>query len=170
MKLNRFGMWVFVLCLFLGLAQQASAQQWELYGYGGGIFPGDYRDQFDLKKQTTWGAKFLGYASDRFGIEGNLGYMSHFEFEDTDPKVRGLIWEVNTNLNFFGARGSIAEFAPYVTVGVGGITTLVPDERSSFRRTIRRVSPSRPPRYFRVPRPWSSTTAIRFLPSTTAAV
>jgi hypothetical protein len=58
--------------------------------------------------------------------------MNHLKFKDQDfppgqdVKSRGLIWDINGSWNFFGS--AVAKFAPYVTLGVGGITALIPDE------------------------------------------
>jgi hypothetical protein len=127
-----------LFCLVAGFAGDAFAQKYEVYGYGGGIFPGSFRDQFDLQKQAIWGGRFGVFATDRLQFEGNLGYMNHFKFKDQDfplgqdVKSRGLIWDINGTMNFFGSAGSIAKFAPYVTLGVGGITAIIPDENPLF--------------------------------------
>src|SRR5262245_13805676 len=82
------------LLLTLGLAAQpVLAQKAEIHPYGGGIFPGSYRDNFDLKRQGVYGVKGGVFFADRFQLEGNLGYLNHFEFKNTDPRSRAFIWE-----------------------------------------------------------------------------
>ena len=123
-----------LFCLVSVFSTETFAQKYEFYGYGGGIFPGSFRDQFDLQRQAIWGGRFGVFATDRFEVEGNVGYMNHFKFKNQDlppgqdVKSRGLIWDINGSMNFFGSAGSIAKFAPYVTLGVGGITAIIPDE------------------------------------------
>jgi hypothetical protein len=124
MKFNRVVNSLFLFLLIAGLSQTGFAQQYETYFYGGEAWPREWRDQFDMEDNPIWGARFGGYFSDRWQLEGNLGYMNHFTFEGTNVKSRGFVWEANTSLNFFG---TVNKFVPYVTAGIGGITASIDD-------------------------------------------
>lgn len=114
------------LLLLIGFAvQPALAQKAEIHPYGGGIFPGEFRDTFDLKKQGVYGVKGGVFFADRFQLEGNFGYLNHFEFKNTDPRSRAFIWEAGPSINFFSGRFSKA--VPFLSVGVGGVTGFVGD-------------------------------------------
>jgi|GEM_PF-1558462 len=138
MKFNRMVLVLLTVCFVIGFSQQAFAQKYEFYAYGGGIFPGKYRDQFHFNRQAIWGGRFGVFTSDRFQIEGNVGCLNHFKFKDQDfppgqdRKTRGILWDVNGSMNFFGSRGSVARFAPYLTLGVGGVTAIVRDENPAL--------------------------------------
>ena len=60
-------------------------------------------------------------------IEGNFGYLNHFELSDTDPESRGLIWEGMASYHLpMGTR-----VRPYISGGIGGITAVVDSENSA---------------------------------------
>jgi len=112
--------------LILGAGtQSAFAQRFEVHPYAGGFFPGDWRDDFEMKEEGIYGLKGGMFISDRLELEGNFGYINHFEFEDTDTRSRGLVWEFSPSINFFSARFS--RFVPYASVGVGGVTGWIGD-------------------------------------------
>jgi hypothetical protein len=113
-----------LVLIFLVLSSVSGlAQSVEVHPYAGGFFAGQWKDQFKLRNQGVYGAKFGKFVSDRVQVEGNLGYMNHFEFQDTSTRSRALIWEVSPSFNFFNNR--FAKFAPYATVGLGGVTAKV---------------------------------------------
>jgi hypothetical protein len=112
--------------LILGAGtQSAFAQRFEVHPYAGGFFPGDWREDFEMKEDGIYGLKGGMFISDRLELEGNFGYINHFEFEDTDVRSRGLVWEFSPSINFFSSRFS--RFVPYASVGVGGLTGWIGD-------------------------------------------
>ncbi len=83
-----------------------------------------------------YGLKASSALTDNFDIEGNFAYVNHFEgrfsptvldqsFGILPHTVHGLIYDVNGLYNF--GRGPLfgSSFFPYVTAGVGGLSTLV---------------------------------------------
>ena len=79
--------------LIFGLGVQPGlAQKFEIHPYAGGIFPVDWRDTAEIKQQGIYGVKGGVFFADRFQLEGNFGYLNHFEFEGTDPKARAFSW------------------------------------------------------------------------------
>src|SRR5690606_33033786 len=78
-----------------------------------------------LKDEGLYGVRFGGFMTETVSVEGNVGYINHFEFEDTDPESHGLMWDVNALFHFFPETTD--RIAPFVTVGVGGLTALLGD-------------------------------------------
>jgi hypothetical protein len=112
--------------LIMGLGAQAGlAQTFEIYPYAGGIFPGDWRDTLQLKRDGIYGVKGGVFFGDLLQLEGNFGYINHFEFEKTDPKSRAFIWEAGPSMNFFSSMFERA--VPYISIQAGGITGFVGD-------------------------------------------
>jgi hypothetical protein len=115
-----------LLILVFGIGtQSAFAQRFEIHPYAGAFMPGDWRDEFEINEEGIYGIKGGMFVSDRLELEGNIGYINHFQFEGTDPKARGLIWEFAPSVNFFSSRFS--KFVPYASVGVGAMTNWVGD-------------------------------------------
>jgi hypothetical protein len=106
-------------------AQSAYAQSFELHPYAGGLFSSDWREAFQLKREGVYGVKGAFFVSDRMQLEGNLGYINHFQFELTDPKSRAFIWEVAPTVNFYNTRFN--KVVPFVSFGAGGVTGIVGD-------------------------------------------
>jgi hypothetical protein len=105
-----------VLALVLN-AGSALAQQIEIHPYAGGFFPNS-----DFKKEGIYGIRGGVYIVEPFEADVNFGYINHFRFRDTaDPGTRAYIWDVNGSYSFNGYNIKKAE--PFVTVGVGGLTT-----------------------------------------------
>jgi hypothetical protein len=124
--MKRKNVFLGLLILLLGIgAQSAFAQRFEVHPYAGGYFPGDWRDTFELKEGGIYGLNGGMFVSDRLMLEGNLGYINHFEFEGTDPRSRGLVWDISPSFNFFSPRFS--NVVPYASVGIGGVTGFVGD-------------------------------------------
>ncbi len=113
-----------ILVLGLGV-QPALAQKFEIHPYGGGIFPGNWRDTFEFKREGIYGVKGGMFLADRFQLEGNLGYLNHFEFRNADPRSRAFIWEAGPSINFFSSM--FERTVPYVSLKVGGVTGFVGD-------------------------------------------
>src|SRR5438874_1253983 len=89
-----------------------------------------------MRDEGIYGLKAAAYLTDYFQVEGNFAYMSHFEsrlapttldqtFGIQPRTVYGLLYDLNGVWNFaqrpvFGSRWS-----PYVTGGIGGLSTEV---------------------------------------------
>jgi hypothetical protein len=123
-----------LVAAFLALSAPAFAQKFEVDPYAGGFFPGDYRNEYKLRTEGVYGIKGGGRISDWVSLEGNWGWMPHMEFKGTDPRVRGMIWEVAPTFNF--SRTTFGRAVPYVTVGVGGVTGFVGDTPNSTDRDL----------------------------------
>jgi hypothetical protein len=90
------------------------------------VFPGDWRDNFQLKREGIYGVQAGGFIADRWEIEGNLGYINHFQFENNSgPKSRAFIWEAGPSVNFY--TNLFQKVFPYVTVKAGGLTGVLGD-------------------------------------------
>src|ERR1051326_5533777 len=96
-----------------------------------------------LRDEGIYGLKASAAINDNFSIEGNFGYINHFESRFTPTSldqafgiapttVHGLLYDVNGLVDFgrrpiFGSR-----FSPYVTAGVGGLSTLIEHGNASI--------------------------------------
>jgi hypothetical protein len=105
-------------------AETSFAQAWEVHPYAGGFFASEWRDQFKLRNQGMFGVKVGGFATENIEWEANLGYMNHFEFQDTSNRTRALIYDVGPTWNFFDRNFRIG-FSPYVNASVGAVTARV---------------------------------------------
>ena len=122
-------------CLFLGLGSTALfAQKFEVHPYAGGFFPGDWKNEYELKNEGVYGVKGGVFVSDRVELEGHWGWMPHMEFKGTDPGARGMVWEFAPTFNFFPSQFSKA--VPYVTVGAGGVTGYIADTPNTTDRGL----------------------------------
>ena len=83
-----------------------------------------------------YGVKATASINNTWGIEGNFSYINHFEsrFSPTPldqtfgimPKtVHGLVYDINGVLDLGPRRVFGSRFSPYLTAGVGGLSTLV---------------------------------------------
>jgi hypothetical protein len=64
-------------------------------------------------------------------IEGNFGYLNHFEVKGTDPKSRGYLWDFGPSYFFSSEDWPIPSgFTPHLSFSVGGITTRLKDTGS----------------------------------------
>jgi hypothetical protein len=142
MKFRTFVCAVAVIALAAG-SQSVYAQSFELHPYAGGFFPGDWRDEFNLKREGIYGVKGAVFVSDNMQLEGNVGYINHFQFEFTDPRSRALIWEFAPTVNFYNTRFN--KVVPYISVGAGGLTGLVGDpedvDEDLFGSNVADISP-----------------------------
>lgn len=104
----------------------AQAGQWEINPYAGYFFPDsinfDGRSE-ELKEEGIYGVRAGYFLTKNLELEGNFGYINHFELEGTDPESRGILWEAAGLYHFNYGR-----FRPFVTAGVGGITAVVDDD------------------------------------------
>src|SRR5437867_10205720 len=101
-----------------------------------GFFWPRHTDNGNLRDEGMYGLKASAALTDNFDIEGNFAYVNHFEgrfaprvldqsFCILPRTVHGLIYDVNGVYNF--GRGPLfgSSFFPYVTAGIGGLSTLV---------------------------------------------
>jgi hypothetical protein len=107
----------------------------EIHPNAGFFWPGDTENS-DLRKEGVFGVKASTAVNDFVQVEGNFGYINHFEsrlapttldqsFGIPVNTVHGLIYDVNGVFHFM--RGPLfgSQLNPYVTVGIGGLSTLV---------------------------------------------
>ena len=89
-----------------------------------------------MRDEGMYSLKALASLTDNIQVEGNFGYINHFEsrfaptqldqsFGIMPTTVHGLIYDINGVFNFgerpFFGKGVI----PYAVVGVGGLSTLI---------------------------------------------
>lgn len=110
------------------LPAYVSAQRFEIHPYAGGFFP-DGTDVGELRNEGIYGVKGGFFLTKQIEVEGNFGYINHFQFKNTDPESRGILWEASAlyHLPVFYRR-----LQPFVTAGIGGITAVVDEESSGF--------------------------------------
>jgi hypothetical protein len=115
--------------------------QVEVDPYLGYVWPGkvDFADTTtQLRNEGIFGVKSSAFLTDNFQVEGNFAYMSHFEgtsvptildqtFGIQPKSVQGLIYDLNGVWNFANRPILGAFFGPYVTGGIGGLSTEVRD-------------------------------------------
>ncbi|RPI25629.1 MAG: hypothetical protein EHM61_13870 [Acidobacteria bacterium] len=108
-----------LLCVGALFSTAAYAQKWEIHPYAGGFFPRN-ADFGHFKDEGMYGVKANANLTPGFEIEGNFGYINHFEPRLTDPTSRGVLWEAAGNVHFPWGR-----LQPFVSGGVGGLTAVV---------------------------------------------
>ena len=122
-------MWTVIL---FALPNQLAAQKFELNPYAGGVLTPSSVDSgsssFDFKEEGIYGIRGTYFLTKHIEIEGNFGYINHFEFEESDPESRGYLWEAGANYRF-----DLEKFKPFVSFGVGGITTSVDEDAPEFQ-------------------------------------
>ena len=120
-----------LLVIVLGIGTEvAMAQKVEVHPYVGGFFPSQWRKDFTLKNGGIYGLKFGVFTSDRLELEGNFGYIPHFEFKGTDPLSRAMVWEFAPSWNIFS--GQFDRVSPYLSLGFGGVTSIVGKTDDAF--------------------------------------
>jgi hypothetical protein len=136
-----------LLLILVFTVEPVFAQKVEIHPYAGGVFPGHWRDTFQLKREGIYGVQAGGFIADRWEIEGNLGYINHFQFENNSgPKSRALIWEAGPSVNFYS--NLFQNVFPYVTVKAGGLTGVLGDleDIGDSRENLANIaSPGAPP-------------------------
>ena len=95
------------------------AQKFETNPYAGGFFPGKWADVNEFKNRGLWGVKGGYFLTDNLEVEGNFGYINHFDLVGNDTKTRGILWDANGSYNFPRQFG---RWRPYATFGLGGLT------------------------------------------------
>ncbi len=89
-----------------------------------------------IRDEGIYGLKAAAFLTDKFQVEGNFAYMSHFEGRGiptvldqsfgVQPKtVYGLIYDLNGVWNFANRPIFGTSVGPYVTGGIGGLSTMV---------------------------------------------
>jgi hypothetical protein len=116
----------------------ARAQQIEINPYAGGFFPGTWAETAKFNKEGLYGAKGGVFLTRNAEVEGNFGYIHHFRFRETpDPGSRAILWDVNGSYNFVSP--SLRRAEPFVTFGIGGLTT---DIRGGENQTAALLDPA----------------------------
>jgi hypothetical protein len=124
--MNRKNLLLGLVFLTFGLGvPSAFSQKIEVHPYAGGFFPGTWEENLNVGSDGVYGVKAGWFVSDRLQLEGNLGYLNHFQFDRTSLKTRALVWDAGPSLNFFNSRFSRA--VPYLSAGMGGVTGIVGD-------------------------------------------
>jgi hypothetical protein len=104
-----------------------SAQGVEINPYFGGVWP-DSSAVGELKTNALWGVRAGFQLDESFSLETNFGYLNHFEVKGTDPKSRGVLWEVAPTYQFADRDWALpSSVKPHLNVSVGGITTRMKD-------------------------------------------
>jgi len=131
--------------------------QVEIDPYLGFVWPGHvtFADTTaHLRDEGIYGVRASAFLTDYFQVEGNFAYMNHFEsrFAPTvldqtfgiQPKsVQGLLYDVNGVWNFTRRPISGTKLEPYVTGGIGGLSTEVRDgDAAVIGGEFYRVNPS----------------------------
>lgn len=132
----RSALMMFVVTIFVGCL---SAQQVELYPNAGFFWPqrvhfGDTTAR--MRNEGIYGLKGGVFVTPNLQLEGSLGYINHFESRiaptpldqssGIPPRtIYALLYDVNGSWNFGDRQFFGSRFSPYVTGGVGGLTTEV---------------------------------------------
>jgi hypothetical protein len=121
---------VSVMILILG-APALLAQKFEVNPYAGYFWP-SRGNVGQLKSEGIYGFRAGVFLDPNFELEGQFGYINHFEVKGTDPKSRGLLWELAGDYNFNAREWPVVrQFTPFVVVGAGALTTHL-DQPFSF--------------------------------------
>ncbi len=107
------------LLVLAGVAPSVYGQKWELHPYAGQFNPRQ-SDFGEFKNEGIYGLKGSANLTPGFELEGNFGYINHFELEGTDPQSRGLLWEAAGNVEI-----PLGNLHPFVSGGVGGLTAVI---------------------------------------------
>jgi hypothetical protein len=123
MNLRPAGLLVVGITIAMFLTPALSAQSVEINPYFGGVWP-DSSHVGELKTNAIWGVRAGFHLDPNFAFEANVGYLNHFEVEGTDPKSRGILWEVAPTYSFSTQDWPTPKsFTPHLSFGLGGITT-----------------------------------------------
>lgn len=135
-----------VIVIVLGVfAATLSAQQVELYPNAGGFWPRS-NAHGDMKNEGIYGLKGGVFLDQNVELEGGFGYINHFEMKSPpsllnsstlgmgSPTIRGFLYDVNGSWNFGQRPFFNTRVSPYVTVGVGGLTSEIKNAASTFMR------------------------------------
>src|SRR4029079_357536 len=126
MRLKHVVHFALIVLLAGGFASSLWAQKAELYGYGGFFWP-NKTPVVQLGSDGIYGIKLGGYMTPHAQLEGNFGYINHFDL-DRDPSpiagalgivrpaVRAITYDLNGSWNFSQRSLGGARVTPYVTV------------------------------------------------------
>src|SRR5262245_1943277 len=111
---------VSVMVFVLG-APALLAQKYEANAYGGFYWP-NHTNVGRLKDSTIWGGRGGVFLDPNFELEGQFGYLNHFEVAGTSPKNRGLLFELAGDYNFSAKEWPVVrQFTPFLILGGGAI-------------------------------------------------
>jgi hypothetical protein len=121
-------------------------RQIELHPNAGGFWPGktDFGDaRTHMRNEGIYGLKAGAFLDPNIQLEGNFGYINHFEPRDipipldtsfgvTPKTIYGLLFDLNGVWNFGQSQVFGNRVSPYVTAGVGGLTAEVRHANSAL--------------------------------------
>jgi hypothetical protein len=119
------------LSVSLGALSTVEAQRYEIHPYAGWFNPGD-SDFGNFKGEGIYGLKGNVALTPAFELEGNFGYINHFQLENLtfDPDSRATLFEAAGNITFPWTR-----FSPFVTGGIGGLRAMIDNDLLDFDNT-----------------------------------
>lgn len=134
MNSRAFRTFVLLMAVVFVTTPSLLAQKVEINPYGGFIWPSG-TNVGHLKDQAIYGVRAGFFLDPSFELEGNFGYLNHFEPRDIDPESRGWLWELAGTYNFSERDWYLpANFTPTLSVGVGAITTKLDGNATTFNR------------------------------------
>jgi hypothetical protein len=111
------------LVLIIG-APALLAQKYELNGYGGSYWAGSTNVGALKSGQAIFGGRAGIFLDPNFELEGNFGYLNHFEVKGIDPRSRGFLYELAGNYNFSAKEWPVVrQFTPFLVFGAGAINS-----------------------------------------------
>jgi len=131
---------LFVLTVFTA---SLSAQRAEIYPNAGFFWPDTMSNGQRFTSDGIYGVKGGVFLDPHAELEGSFGYINHFELRNppnpfnptfgiTQPPVRGLLYDVNIAYNFGERQFLNTRISPFLSVGGGGLTAHVPNDRLYF--------------------------------------
>jgi Outer membrane protein beta-barrel domain len=142
--LLRSALIIFVVGVFTATL---AAQSVELYPYAGGFWPTrvDAWGDNKLKSEGIYGMKGGVFLTPNAEIEGSFGYINHFGLSRSpnpqnlnpngtigQPSAMGFLYDLNGAWNFGQRQFLNTRISPYVSAGVGGLTTEFRDGSAAF--------------------------------------
>src|SRR5437870_2987920 len=131
---------VFVLVVS---ASSLFAQRAEIYPNAGFFWADTMSNGQRFKSEGVYGLKGGVFLNENAQLEGSFGYMNHWQMKQppnpfnpsfgiVQPTIHGLLYDVNGTYNFGQRQFLNARISPYLTVGGGGLTTVIKDATSTF--------------------------------------
>jgi len=103
------------------------AQQYEVNPYGGFYWP-NHTSAGRIRNNDIWGVRGGYFFDPNFELEGNFGYINHFNVTGLDVKNRGFLWELAGDYNFSSKEWPFhSQFTPFIVVGAGAIRSALRD-------------------------------------------
>jgi hypothetical protein len=110
------------LIVVLG-APSLFAQKYEINPHAGFVWP-SHTSVGQIENQWLYGLRAGVFLDSSFELEGNVGYMNHFNLEGASVRSRAWLWEAAGNYNFSAKDWPVVRgFTPFLVVGVGAIRT-----------------------------------------------